>query len=43
MRVILAVLLGLALSVTAQQNPAAQGARQWREGHERAILGLPEW
>jgi acetylornithine deacetylase/succinyl-diaminopimelate desuccinylase-like protein len=34
-----AALLWLAAAANAQQNPAAQAARQWREGHERAILG----
>ena len=32
------VLLGLAGIVSAQQNPAASAARQWRQAHERAIV-----
>src|SRR5262245_32717223 len=29
----------LVASLSAQENPAARAAYQWREGHERAILG----
>jgi acetylornithine deacetylase/succinyl-diaminopimelate desuccinylase-like protein len=36
-RLLYAVLLCV-LCASAQSNPAAQAARQWREGHERAIL-----
>jgi len=32
------VLLGLALSASAQSNPAADAVRNWRAEHERAIL-----
>src|SRR6516162_6981595 len=39
MRAILAICLAFVAPITAQQNPAARAARQWRETHERAILG----
>jgi acetylornithine deacetylase/succinyl-diaminopimelate desuccinylase-like protein len=39
MRAIIAVCLAFAPSIAAQQSPAARAARQWRETHERAILG----
>jgi len=39
MRAIFTICLALAAPITAQQNAAAVAARQWREAHERAILG----
>jgi hypothetical protein len=35
---LLPVLILLPLSVSAQTNPAAVAARQWRQQHERAIV-----
>src|SRR5690349_1369212 len=32
------VLLAVAASMGAQQNPAAKAARQWREAHEAGIV-----
>jgi acetylornithine deacetylase/succinyl-diaminopimelate desuccinylase-like protein len=39
MRAILGICLAFVAPINAQQNPAARAARQWRETHERAILG----
>ena len=39
MRVLLAIWLAFVAPIAGQQNAAARAARQWRETHERAILG----